>query len=285
MSAVRKVFNSDPAKRSLLRAYSEFAGEATSRWRTETRLNAARIDAEFANRAKSEFIANMSHDLRTPLNAIIGFSEVLALTEVAQNNPAKSIEYANDIGGAGRHLLGIINDMLDIARLESGAPVVDLENCDLNEIVSAARIFVDAQAQSKCQTIVMQCDPKLPPVLVDPLRIKQIVINLVSNAVKFTPVGGNITVETDRTRDGGFTIRVSDNGPGMNEAELQRALSRFGQVRNASTRGQEGAGLGLTIVKMLSEAQGGRFELSSQPGAGTCASIVFPRSGDSRSQS
>lgn len=278
MAAVDKSDNHSPKKRSLLRLYAEFAGAAISRLRSENRLNAARIDAELANRAKSEFIANMSHDLRTPLNAIIGFSEVLALTDISKNNSVKTKEYASDISGAGRHLLGIINDMLDLARLESGQPVVELESCELSEIVRTAAVFVGAMADSKGQTLSTHSDDGLPLILLDPLRTKQITINLLSNAIKFTPSGGKISIETRRSADGGVMFRVSDSGPGMNQTELRHALSRFGRVRNASTRGQEGTGLGLTIVKMLCEAQGGRFELSSNPGKGTCASVTFPGS-------
>ncbi len=278
MLAVSKVRPSRLEERSLLRIYSEFAGAAISRRRSELRLNAARIDAELANRAKSEFIANMSHDLRTPLNAIIGFAEVLALTDISQTNSAKTKEYARDISGAGRHLLDIINDMLDLAKLESGEPVVDLEPCDLFEIVQSASTFVKAPVEAKGQTLSTTRESGLPSVLLDRLRTKQIVVNLLTNAVKFTPAGGLISVEAKRNTEGGVTIFVCDNGPGMNAAELEHALSRFGRVKNASTRGQEGTGLGLTIVKLLSEAQGGRFEMSSAPGKGTCAQIAFPRS-------
>lgn len=265
-------------RRSLLRDYAEFAGAATSRRRSELRLNAARIEAELANRAKSEFIANMSHDLRTPLNAIIGFSEVLSLTDLVLKNAAKAKEYAGDISQAGRHLLGIINDILDLARLESGEPVVDLEPCDAGEILRLAVMFVGAQALAKGQTVETSSDPDLPLLLLDELRTKQIIINLLSNAVKFTPKGGTIRIRAGREEAGGVSLMVSDDGPGMSATELERALTRFGRVRNAVTRGQEGTGLGLTIVKLLSEAQGGQFQIKSAPGRGTQTSVVFPRS-------
>lgn len=265
-----------PKKRSLLRLYAEFAGAAISRLRSENRLNAARIDAELANRAKSDFVANMSHDLRTPLNAIIGFSEVLALTDISKDNAVKTKEYARDISGAGHHLLCIINDMLDLARLESGQPVVELESCEVSEIVRTATVFVSAMADAKGQTLTAHSDNGLPLVLLDTLRIKQVIINLLSNAIKFTQLGGIISLEARLSADGGVVLRVSDNGPGMNQAELKLAQSRFGRVKNSSRRAQEGTGLGLTIVKKLCEAQGGRFELSSSPGKGTCASVTFP---------
>lgn len=276
MAAVDKSGDGGPKKRSLLHFYAEFAGAAISRLRSENRLNAARIDAELANRAKSDFVANMSHDLRTPLNAIIGFSEVLAFTDISKDNSVKTKEYARDISGAGHHLLGIINDMLDLARLESGQPVVELESCELPEVVRTATVFVAAMADAKGQTLTAHSDDGLPLVLLDPLRTKQVIINLLSNAIKFTPPGGEISVETRLSADGGVVLRVSDNGPGMNRAELEHAQSRFGRVRNSSRRAQEGTGLGLTIVKKLCEAQGGRFELSSSPGKGTCASVTFP---------
>jgi two-component system cell cycle sensor histidine kinase PleC len=278
MKARRRTLTHCCEPQSLLRTYAEFAGAATSRRRSEQRLNAARIEAELANRAKSEFIANMSHDLRTPLNAIIGFSEVMSITDLVLKNAAKAKEYAVDISHAGRHLLGIINDILDLAKLESGEPVVDLEACDVNDILQTASLFVRPLAEAKSQKFSIATLDELPLLVIDALRTKQIIINLLSNAVKFSPVGGAICATAQWGSHGCIVLTVSDNGPGMTETELDHALTRFGRVKNALTRGQEGTGLGLTIVKMLSEAQGGQFSISSAPGVGTSAKVTFPSS-------
>ena len=276
MSTGNRAGSSRASSRSFLRSYAEFAGAATMRRRSELRLNAARVEAELANRAKSEFIANMSHDLRTPLNAIIGFSELLAFTDLAETNSDKAREYARDISGAGRHLLGIINDILDLARLESGEPVVEMETSNVPEIVTSALKYVGAQASAKGQRLALSQGAGIPAVMLDPLRTKQIVINLLSNAVKFTPASGIISAGSVLNDEGGVTIAVTDNGPGMSATELEKALRRFGRVRNATTKGQEGTGLGLTIVQLLASVQGARFEISSQPGSGTSAYVIFP---------
>jgi len=263
---------------SLLRAYAEFAGAATSRRRSELRLNAARVEAELSNRAKSEFIAHMSHDLRTPLNAIIGFSDVLASTDMAASNVPKTKEYASDINHAGRHLLGIINDILDLAKLESGRPDLDVDVHDVRDVLHTTRLIANPQAEAKLQLLTTDVTDPVPMLRIDLLRTKQILINLVSNAVKFTPRCGLIRVTAEADGEGCVIISVHDSGPGMTPEELDIALSRFGRVRNAMTRGQEGTGLGLTIVRTLCDAQGAHFRIRSKPGEGTTAMVVFPRS-------
>jgi two-component system cell cycle sensor histidine kinase PleC len=276
MKSMRRSAGNRDGGQSFLRAYAEFAGAATSRRRSEARLNAARVDAEMSSRAKSEFIAHMSHDLRTPLNAIIGFSDSICVGEMAQHNPAKVREYASDIRQAGQHLLKIINDILDLAKLESGRPDFELEPCDLRDVVQTTVMIAGPQAEAKLQLLSTNLPDDLPLLMLDALRTKQIAINLVSNAVKFSPAGGVIRIVADRLSCGGVELAVVDRGPGMTQEELNVAMSRFGRVRNATTKSQEGSGLGLTIVKQLCEAQGARFELRSQPGQGTSAVVQFP---------
>jgi two-component system cell cycle sensor histidine kinase PleC len=278
MRSTRNIAGNRGGAQSFLRAYAEFAGAATSRRRSEARLNAARVDAELSSRAKSEFIAHMSHDLRTPLNAIIGFSDAICVGEIAEKNPGKVREYSSDILHAGQHLLKIINDILDLAKLESGRPDFDLEPCDLRDVVQTTVLITGPQAEAKLQLLSSSLADDLPMLRLDALRTKQVAINLVSNAIKFSPSGSVIRIVADRLACGGVELAVVDRGPGMSQEELNVAMSRFGRVRNAVTRSQEGSGLGLTIVKQLCEAQGARFELRSQPGHGTRAVVHFPAS-------
>ena len=278
MNSARNRAREKNRRPSLLRAYAEFAGAATTRRRSEMRLNAARIEAELSNRAKSEFIAHMSHDLRTPLNAIIGFSDVLANTDMVVNNVPKTKEYASDINHAGRHLLGIINDILDLAKLESGKPELDVGEHDVRDVLHTTMLIANPQAEAKLQLLTTDVSDPVPMLRIDLLRTKQVLINLVSNAIKFTPRCGLIRITAEADVEGCVVIGVNDTGPGMTPEELDVALSRFGRVRNAMTRGQEGTGLGLTIVRHLCEAQGAQFRIRSKPGEGTCAQVVFPRS-------
>lgn len=261
---------------SLLRTYTEFAGSATSRRRSELLLDAARREAELSNRVKGEFVAHMSHDLRTPLNAIIGFSDMLCSTPVVEANPARAREYAGDIQHAGQHLLRIINAILDLAKLESGQSELQIEPCDLRDVLYSTELMAAPQAHSKRQRLTTNMPEGLPLVLADALKLKQILINLVSNAVKFTPKGGQIRVDIGWNQDGGIAIDVIDSGVGMTADEIAIALSKFGRVRNALTRQEEGTGLGLTIVRNLCVAQGMQFQLQSQPGVGSTASVIMP---------
>lgn len=278
MKAKRGFTGQRSGSQSFLRAYAEFAGASTTRRRSEMRLDAARIEAELSHRSKSEFIAHMSHELRTPLNAIIGFSDVLVHTDIALENLPKSREYAANINHAGKHLLSIINDILDLARLESGRPDLRPEPCDLRDVLHTANVISNFQADAKLQLLSTHVDDGVPMLMLDPIRTKQIVINLVSNAIKFSPRGGVIRITVEQVGDKGVVLAVADSGPGMSPDELQVALSRFGRVRNAFTQEQEGTGLGLTIVRHLCDAQGALFGIASQPGEGTRAMISFPPS-------
>lgn len=264
------------ASRSLLRDYATFAGEAISRRRSDMRLNAARVEAELSSRAKSEFIAHMSHDLRTPLNAIIGFSELMMRMDAERLDPARLRGYATDINESGRHLLGIINDILDLAKIESGEIDIDIQPTDLRDVFHTTMAMSMPLAEAKSQSLTIHLEDGLPPVRLDARRTKQILVNLVSNAIKFSPRWGQIRIAAGREANDDVVISVSDNGPGMTAAELDVALSRFGRVRNAMTRQEEGSGLGLTIVRHLCQAQEAQFTLRSKPGEGTCASLRFP---------
>ncbi|MBU6156495.1 MAG: HAMP domain-containing histidine kinase [Alphaproteobacteria bacterium] len=270
--------NKDAGKQSgLLRSYAETAGAATSRRRSEMLLQAARVDAELSDRAKGEFVAHMSHDLRTPLNAIIGFSEILARGRVIADDPQKARDYAADIQHAGQHLLGIINTILDLARLEGGQSGLQVEDCDLRDVIHTTQLVALPQAQAKGQRLSAVFREALPLVRADVLKTKQVLINLVSNAIKFTPRDGDIRILVETPPGEGVCISVVDTGPGMSPDELSIALSRFGRVRNPLTQQEEGTGLGLTIVRQLCNLQGLRFRVRSKPGEGTCATVQFPR--------
>lgn len=262
---------------SLLRSYAEMAGSLTSRRRSEGKLQAALVEAQLSDRAKGEFVAHMSHDLRTPLNAIIGFADLLADGGVVNQDPQKAREYAADIQHAGRHLLGIINTILDLARLEGGHSEVQFEDCDLRDVIHTTQLIALPQAQAKQQRLQTVLRPSLPRVRADMLKTKQILINLVSNAIKFTPRDGDIRILVEVPMGEGVSVSVIDTGPGMTTEELSLALSRFGRVRNPLTQQEEGTGLGLTIVRQLCNIQGLRFRIRSKPGEGTCATVQFPR--------
>ncbi len=237
-------------------------------------LRNAKEEAEKASRTKSMFLANMSHEIRTPLNAVIGFSQIIEQGMFGPQ-PARYREYATLIRRSGEHLLTIINDILDIAKLQSGKTELRLESAALAPIIDEAVRLVAPRAEAARLSLVQDIAPGLPPVRVDLTRIRQVLLNLLSNAIKFTPPDGSVTV-TARARDGTVEIAVRDTGIGMDEADIPKALEPFGQISNAMTRAHEGTGLGLPLSKSLVELHGGRFSLASRPGAGTTVTINLP---------
>ncbi len=200
---------------SLLSEYSASLGEFTLRAQKERALRVAKIESDLANRAKSEFLANMSHELRTPLNAIIGFSGLIQHLTTQGLDNGKTLEYAGNIEGAGRHLLNIVSDILDISKIESGTSTLELEPHPIREIVESSIVLVRGRMETKKQILEVKTGRDLPVLFLDPRRIKQIVINLLSNAHKFTPERGRVIVETKKTPEGGVTISVADTGVGM----------------------------------------------------------------------
>jgi two-component system cell cycle sensor histidine kinase PleC len=236
----------------------------------------ARQKAEAANFAKSKFLANMSHELRTPLNAILGFSEIIK-TEMlgpVENEAYKS--YAEDIHNSGSHLLKVINDILDLSRIEAGRYELSEETVDLNAIALESARFLRLRADTKGVRLVADLNPSMPRVWADARAIRQICLNLLSNAVKFTPAAGLVTLQTGQTRAGAPFVLVRDNGPGIPAEEMPTVLKSFGQGSLAHQLGEGGTGLGLPIVKGLAELHGGRFHLASELGQGTVASVILP---------
>jgi two-component system cell cycle sensor histidine kinase PleC len=259
---------------SLLASYCETLGYMQMRAQKEMALNIARLEAELASRTKSEFLANMSHELRTPLNAIIGFSELIQ--HLGVGNTAKNVEYAANISDAGHHLLNVISDILDISKIESGAATLAIEEHEVWELVESSVLLVRERIEEKKQRLDVQLAPDLPVLVVDGRRIKQILINLLSNAHKYTPPQGRIALEARRNPQGGLQIAVADSGPGMNAEEIRIALKPFGQVRPDSLQSHGGTGLGLPIATALAKQHGGHLQLTSIVGEGTTVTLILP---------
>ena len=240
-------------------------------------LEAARDDAEAANRTKSEFLASVSHELRTPLNAIIGFSEVIMREVRGPVGHPRYSEYAHDIHTSGRHLLGVINSIIDLSAIESGEFNLNEEPVSLPASIDAVIRIIGLSAEKRGLTISRDLPAQIPRLLADKTAIEQILINLGTNAVAFTPQGGSVTFAAGQSGDA-IWLMVSDNGIGMDTAEQQRALRPFGQVVSPMSRVSKGAGLGLPIAKELAQRHGGVFELTSRPGEGTRIRILFDSS-------
>jgi Signal transduction histidine kinase len=251
-----------------------------SRQRGERALKAAAMEQALASRTKSEFLANMSHELRTPLNAIIGFSDIIAGQPSLPRE--RTSEYAGLINDAGKHLLAIISDVLDVAKIESGTFELDIETHPLRDLLVSAASMVEHRIADKHQTLAVVLPDRLPLVRADARRLKQIVVNLLSNAHKFTPSGGGITLAAAPVDAHYVAVSVRDTGIGMSEAQIEVALTPFGQVHNCRTRSQEGTGLGLPIAKALVEQHGGRLWLDSAEGHGTTVAFTIPAEETSR---
>jgi two-component system cell cycle sensor histidine kinase PleC len=262
---------------ALLSRYTETMGELSLRQQTETALMAAKVESDLANRAKSSFLGTMSHELRTPLNAIIGFSDLIENTPKEAASPEKSAEYAAQISKAGRHMLGIISDILDMSKLESGTFQLNIDDHDLAELIEDSIPLVRQRIAGKKQTLEARLARDIPELPIDARRIRQVLVNLLSNAHKFTPEGGRILVTARGNRDGGATIAIVDSGIGMTPEQMAIALEPFGQVQSIYTRSEEGSGLGLAIARGLVRQHGGELYLESEPDVGTAVIITLRR--------
>jgi signal transduction histidine kinase len=221
-------------------------------------------------------LAYTSHELRTPLNAIIGFSELM-LEEHFGKLSAKHKDYLESIRDSGQHLSDLLSDILDLSQLDAGKIELHPEWVDLDKIVSSCLELVTARARAGGVSLKSDVARTLPPVEVDPLRLKQVLINLLTNAVKFTPTGGSVTVTAGRTRSGGIALAVRDTGIGIPKSEMSRVFRPYHRVDNSMTRNREGIGLGLPLTKQLVELHGGQLRLESTEGVGTEVTVVLPR--------
>ncbi|HWD29889.1 MAG TPA: HAMP domain-containing sensor histidine kinase [Rhizomicrobium sp.] len=257
-----------------------FQVEDLARELEETRDEALRkrFEAETANASKTAFLANMSHELRTPLNAILGFSEIIHQECFGPVGSQRYKEYAGDIHSSGAHLLSLINDLLDVAKIEAGKMDIAPHPLDARRTFDIALKLIGAKARERSQTLAIEIDAACPPLYADERALKQILINLCSNAVKFTPEGGKIIVRAEPARCGGFQISVQDNGPGIPREKLDKIFTPFSQVDNRYDRQAGGTGLGLALVRGLAELHGGRAWLESEYGKGSCAYVVLPAS-------
>lgn len=243
---------------------------------SQVALEQARREAVSANVAKSRFLATMSHELRTPLNSILGFSDIIRNETMGPVGDRRYLDYAGHIHDSGSHLLTLIGDVLDISRIEAGKVELRKEPLDLGEVCMAALRHAATRERRAGEAVTTVFAPRLPLVNADERAVMQMVINLVSNAMKFTPADGRITLSTLVRADGGVSVEVADSGVGMEAADIPKALALFSQVDEGHARQHEGTGLGLPIVKSLIELHGGRLQLTSEKGKGTTVRLDFP---------
>ncbi|HVJ43427.1 MAG TPA: GAF domain-containing sensor histidine kinase [Dongiaceae bacterium] len=257
---------------------SELQAQASRLGKLTIDLTAARNEAVAADRIKTRFLANMSHELRTPLNAIIGFSDVMLGELMGPIDNPTYRGYVRDIYDSGRHLLKIINEVLDLAKIEAGQMTLRTEEVWLPALCTACLRLMELPAEQAGLVLQMELAEHFPVVHVDQMRLKQTLLNLLSNAVKFTPAGGRVVLKAWQDVAGDIQLQVYDTGIGMTEAEMRLALEPFRQIESDLARKYEGAGLGLPLAKAFIELQGGTLSMASEPGAFTAVTVTLPKS-------
>lgn len=241
-------------------------------------LERARIAAETANRTKSVFLANMSHELRTPLNAIIGFTDFMGSEALGRIDPPQYADYIKDVNESGKHLLNVINAILDMSKVEANRLDLLEDYVDPGQVVSLVCRMMESAAKKKDLKILVECSDTLPDIYVDGQILRQILLNLLSNAVKFSRESTDIRVRVHMLEDGSMRFSVIDKGIGISPEDMKKVMEPFGQVDGHLSRQVEGTGLGLPLCKALTEAHGGILELTSKLGRGTQADIILPPS-------
>jgi PAS domain S-box-containing protein len=252
--------------------------DVTERREADEAMRNARIQAEISSRTRMEFLANMSHELRTPLNAVIGFSEIIKDEVMGPHEVKVYKEYAQDIYDSGNYLLKIISEILEVSKIETGNRDLNVSNFRLEKALKSCMTIMSSrieQAEVDCKIDLPQ---DLPELLAEELGIKQVMLNLIGNAIKFTPKGGHVVVKAGLEEDGSMAIDVVDSGIGMSDEEIRKAMQPFGKVDTTFSGMKEGTGLGLTIVESLVRLHGGTFRLSSEKGMGTTARVIMPAS-------
>ena len=252
--------------------------DSTDEHEAQAAMKAAKENAESANRAKSDFLANMSHELRTPLNAVIGFADIIVQQLFGPVGSDRYREYATLIKMSGTHLLEIISDILDLAKVEADRVVLDENEIEMPGLLRICSTLIAGRAEQAGVKVTIAVPADVPKLKADELRIKQIILNLLSNAVKFSTMGTEVRLAVRLMESGELAIIVSDQGCGMTAAEIAVALQPFGQVNSSVTKSKEGTGLGLPLARRMTEIHGGRLDIHSVPGEGTVVTVLLPAS-------
>lgn len=270
--SARAVYDED----GILLFYEGSMNDITERKQVEVKLREAKVQSDLASRAKSEFLTNMSHELRTPLNAIIGFSEIIKNQAFGPVGSGEYLEYAQDIHNGGKRLLNVINEILDVSRIETGDRILNEGVVDLKPLAQTCIDLMGPKIDANEMIVMNSVPDDFPALIGEELAVKQMVMNLLSNAVKYTPAGGRVTISAEINSSGGIRLSVTDTGVGLDEEEIEKALSPFGQIENKHNKSSSGTGLGLTLVDALVKLHEGKLELFSQKGIGTTATLIFP---------
>jgi len=263
-------------RRSLISQYANSLGHAITRHRADVALRAANVEGEMASRARAAFVANMSHELRTPLNAIIGFSDVLRDSENETLERGQVVEFTSYIHASAVSLLDMINRLLELTKIHSGSITLNPEEVDLSEILAVCVAHLGERAAAAGVEVASHKDDRAGLAYADPTRTRQIFLNLIDNAIKFSREGGRVTVTVEKAPSSRIAVTIADEGIGMSKDDIDTVLSRFEQIESGRDRRYDGTGTGLPIARALTELQGGVLTISSRPHQGTDVRVVLP---------